>query len=183
LQQAWARYHLARDGLRRQLSPLAAPGFAARVLLAIEREAAPLTVAKRSHWLRWSAGGAIAASVAAAALMVGQPGVDTEHAVAVAAQQSATLASAASTNRTATPAAVPSWLSGNSAGLLSQQASVTLGAPFAESASNPPQQLSAYPSLRRYRTLSNRDGSYLLLLDPGQPATLDGSRQAAAVAH
>ena len=35
LQAAWARYHVARDGLRRQLPPMAASGFAARVMLAI----------------------------------------------------------------------------------------------------------------------------------------------------
>ncbi|NMW24212.1 sigma-E factor negative regulatory protein, partial [Rhodanobacter denitrificans] len=38
LQQAWTRYHIARDGLRRQLPSMAQPGFAARVMLAIEQE-------------------------------------------------------------------------------------------------------------------------------------------------
>lgn len=184
LQQSWAHYHMARDGLRRQLSPMATPGFAARVMLAIDREAAPMVAARRSnHWLRWSAGGAIAASVAAAALMIGQPGVDAERPVASITPQTTAVASVAAASKAATPATVPPWLSGNAAGSLSQQASVTLGVPFGENTSSYPQQLSAYPPLHRYRTLNNHDGSYLLLLDPEQPAGLDTSRQAAVAAH
>jgi sigma-E factor negative regulatory protein RseA len=186
LQEAWARYHVARDGLRRQLPPMAAPGFAARVMLAIERESLPVAAARRpSHWLRWSAGGAIAASVAAAALMVAQPTADVvEHAatVALVSQQpnSAITHGAPATGRAAIPAAVPPWLSGNSAGLLSQQASATLGAPFDVNQPVYTRRLSAYPALRKYRMLDNKDGSYLLLLDPQQQATpVDAPRQAA----
>src|SRR5579859_1216027 len=72
LQQAWSRYHLARDGLRRQLPPLASEDFAVRVMQAIEQEGV-VVHGKRRHWLHWSAGGAIAASVAVAALMIAQP--------------------------------------------------------------------------------------------------------------
>ena len=181
LQEAWARYHIARDGLRRQLPPMAAPGFAARVMLAIEQESLPVAAARRqSHWLRWSAGGAIAASVAAAALMIAQPTGDVEHAaVALASQQpSSTVAHAMpATSRAAFPAAVPPWLSGNSAGLLSQQASATLGAPFDANQPVYTRRLSAYPSLRKYRMLDNKDGSYLLLLDPQQAMPVDAPRQ------
>jgi sigma-E factor negative regulatory protein RseA len=173
LQEAWARYHIARDGLRRQLPPMAAPGFAARVMLAIEQESLPIAVARRqSHWLRWSAGGAIAASVAAAALMIAQPTGDVEHTatVALVSQQpnSAINQAMSATSRAAIPATVPPWLSGNSAGLLSQQASATLGAPFDVNQPVYTRRLSAYPSLRKYRMLDNKDGSYLLLLDPQQ---------------
>ena len=185
LQEAWARYHIARDGLRRQLPPMAAPGFAARVMLAIEQESLQVASARRpSHWLRWSAGGAIAASVAAAALMVAQPTGDMEHAAtaALASQQpnSAIAHAMPATSRAANPAVVPPWLSGNSAGLLSQQASATLGTPFDVNQPVYTRRLSAYPSLRKYRMLDNKDGSYLLLLDPQQQATpVDAPRQAA----
>ncbi|MGH8160015.1 MAG: sigma-E factor negative regulatory protein [Rhodanobacter sp.] len=188
LQQAWARYNLARDGLRRQLPTLAAPGFAARVMLAIEQESMPVAAPRRHHhWLRWSAGGAIAASVAVAALMVTQPTGDTERnttAALPAQQQTHAIAQAVPASRPATPAAVPPWLSGNSAGLLSQQASATLGAPFDVNQPVYTRRLSAYPSLPRYRTLDNKDGSYLLLLDPAQQVTpANSSRQAATVAQ
>ncbi|OOG49010.1 RseA family anti-sigma factor [Rhodanobacter sp. C01] len=172
LQQAWARYNVARDGLRRQLPPLASSGFAARVMLAIEQESMPVAASRRHHhWLRWSAGGAIAASVAVAALMVTQPTGDTERnaTTALTAQpQSRAVAQTAVASRPATPAVVPPWLSGNSAGLLSQQASATLGAPFDVNQPVYTRRLSTYPSLPKFRTLDNKDGSYLLLLDPAQ---------------
>ena len=186
LQQAWTRYNLARDGLRRQLPPLASSDFASRVMLAIEQEAAP-TGARRNHWLRWSAGGAIAASVAAAALMIGQPTADVERSAAAPSQRASSraFADAAPTSKFAVPAAVPSWLSGNSPGMLSQQASATSNAFPGE---NQPvygnSRLSAYPLMHRYRTLNNNDGSYLLLLDPQQqPVSQNPTRQAAAAVH
>jgi len=46
LQHAWAHYHIARDGLRRQLPLMAAPGFASRVMLAIEQESMPVASGK-----------------------------------------------------------------------------------------------------------------------------------------
>jgi sigma-E factor negative regulatory protein RseA len=185
LQQSWARYHIARDGLRQQLPPMASAGFAARVMQAIERESAPAAaISRRSHWLRWSTGGAIAASVAAAALMIGQPTGDAERVTASStAQQTNTVAAVTSISKPTAPAVVPPWLSGNSAGLLSQQASATLGAPFSQNQSAYARRLSTYPSMHRYRTLDNNDGSYLLLLDPEQQAAPGTSRQAAAVAQ
>jgi sigma-E factor negative regulatory protein RseA len=186
LQQAWAHYHIARDGLRRQLPLMAAPGFAARVMLAIEQESMPAANVKtgsgRSRgWLRWSAGGAIAASVAAAALMIGQPTGDPElHAGAPAPRTSSALAKVAPQSKPAIPAAVPTWLSGDSAGLLSQQASATLGAPLDENQPIYARRQFADPSLHRYRTLSNNDGSYLLLLDPSPKVAPSTLRQAVA---
>lgn len=199
MQQAWTHYNLARDGLRRQLPTMASPDFASRVMLAIEQEAMPVG-ARRTRWLRWSAGGAIAASVAAAALMVGQPTADvdrttvasasrTSSAVAIAsssAPSTTSMSSMANVSRmAATPAVVPNWLSGNSFGALSQQASATLGATPGESGSAySSKRLAAYPLMHRYRTLNNNDGSYLLLLDPQQqPASVNPSRQAAAAVH
>jgi sigma-E factor negative regulatory protein RseA len=186
LQQAWAHYHIARDGLRRQLPLMAAPGFAARVMLAIEQESMPATssnsgVRRGGHWLRWSAGGAIAASVAAAALMIGQPTGDAELRAGLATPRTTSaLARIAPQSKPAIPAAVPPWLSGDSAGLLSQQASVTLGAPLDENQPLYARRQLADPSLHRYRTLSNNDGSYLLLLDPSPKVVPSKSRQAVA---
>lgn len=76
LARTWARYHVARDGLRRQIGRLARPDFAARVMRAVEAEPAPSRASGR-RWLRWTAGGAIAAGVAAAALVLVQPGPGT----------------------------------------------------------------------------------------------------------
>jgi sigma-E factor negative regulatory protein RseA len=173
LQYTWVRYHIARDGLRRQLPPLAGPDFSARVLLAIAQEPALALRSRPGPWLRWSAGGAIAASVAVAALMIGRPVGDSELGVTAASHRAGNASLAATAARLATPAAVPPWLSGNSAGMLSQQAAATFGAPLGRN-----QPLTSYPPLHRYRTLENSDGSYLLLLDPGQQPT--PSRQAAA---
>jgi sigma-E factor negative regulatory protein RseA len=183
LQQAWARYHVARDGLRRQLPTVATAGFAERVMLAIEEQSLPVA-GKRSHWLRWSAGGAIAASVAAAALMIGQPTGDAERVVLPGAHQTvATAASPAATVKSSVPATVPPWLSGNSAGLLSQQASATLGEPFGGNQSAYARRLSTYPPMHRYRTLNNDDGSYLLLIDPAQQTMPDNARRTSATAQ
>lgn len=73
LARTWTRYHVARDGLRRQTQHFARPDFAARVMRAVEAEPAPSRASGR-RWLRWSAGGAIAAGVAVAALVLVQPG-------------------------------------------------------------------------------------------------------------
>ncbi|HEY0198888.1 MAG TPA: RseA family anti-sigma factor [Rhodanobacter sp.] len=181
LQQAWARYHVARDGLRRELPGLASADFSGRVMLAIEQQAVPAAT-RRGHWLRWSAGGAIAASVAAVALMVGQPAGDADHGAISGAHHAMASANTAPVAKSSMPATVPPWLSGNSAGLLSQQASATLGAPLDANPSNYARGLSTFPPMHRYRTLDNKDGSYLLLLGP-QPATPDGARQAGAAAQ
>lgn len=188
LQQDWSRYHAARDSLRHELPALASPGFAARVMLAIEQEAAAessvlaVVPARHRHWLRWSAGGAIAAGVAVAALMVAQPRADTgldQVAASTSVQQTRVVSDVMPVSTPAAPAAVPPWLSGNSAGLLSQQASATLGSPFGQSQSVYARRLSGYPSMPRYRTLENNDGSYLLLLDPDQRSTPERSHGAA----
>ncbi len=181
LQQAWSRYHLIRDGLRGRLPPLASPDFAACTSAAIERETLPMT-ARRRHWLRWSAGGAIAAGVAAATLMIGQPANEAGQVMMAqsAQQNTSALASTGSTHAVAVPSAVPPWLSGGSAGLLSQPASATLGSPFAGTPTWQPRQTAGYPPLYRYRTLDGHDGSYLLLLDPAQSAAADAAPLRAA---
>lgn len=182
LQQVWVNYHLARDGLRRQLPIMASSAFAERVMQAIEHESVPAAgPTRRNHWLRWSAGGAIAASVAAVALMIGQPMGDAEQTAVNAAHQAGMFASAtrqsAPTKAAGMPAVVPPWLSGNAAGMLSQRAS------FGEDQSSYPGRIAAYPALRRYRTLDNNDGTYLLLLNQQQPASDPTVPRQAAIAQ
>lgn len=68
----WARYHIVRQVLRRQQMVALSPCFADAVMARLVEE--PHVHARTAPtWLRWGAGGAIAASVAVAALMVTQP--------------------------------------------------------------------------------------------------------------
>lgn len=73
LADTWSRFHIARDGLRHEPSLHASDDFASRVMAVIDAEPATASAAPRRRWLHWSAGGAIAASVAVAALMLSQP--------------------------------------------------------------------------------------------------------------
>ena len=86
----WTRYHVARQALRRQEIVAIRVDFASRVMAQLEAESAP--VAARTPWLRWGSGGAIAAAVAVAALMVTRP-----------AEQPSTAPIAAATNPARTP--------------------------------------------------------------------------------
>ncbi|MEO7200610.1 MAG: sigma-E factor negative regulatory protein [Dokdonella sp.] len=78
LSECWARYHVVRHVLRRQeLVPLRSD-FSALIAARLELEGVPAHSRVRPV-LRWVSGGAIAASVAVAALMVtgpGRPGVE-----------------------------------------------------------------------------------------------------------
>lgn len=170
LQQDWSRYHVARDGLRRELFPLASEGFASRVMQAIEQEGASVQQGKRRHWLHWSAGGAIAAGVAVAALMVAQPagqGAD-RFSAQVASTPSAPAAQNAQVAQSETPAVAPPGLNVYSEVpyKMSQQASATLegdnGTPLYSRNSLTPYRVARYP------VVSNGDGRYLLLIHPDQ---------------
>lgn len=186
LEQTWSRYHLVRDSLRGRLPPLASADFAARTGAAIEREALPAAATRGRGWLRWSAGGAIAASVAAVTLMLGQPPNDIERMMAAqdaAPNLSVPTTSASAAHALATPSVVPPWLSGNAVGGLSQQASATFGgAPFAARPAMQAPTPTTYMPPYRYRALDNHDGSYLLLLDPEQTAPVDAVPRRAAAA-
>ncbi len=72
LRLSWSGYHLTRACLRGELDAVASGDFAERVMGSLEPRTAARTGAER-RWLHWSAGGAIAASVAAMALMVARP--------------------------------------------------------------------------------------------------------------
>ncbi len=171
LQQAWSRYHVSRDGLRRQLPPLASEGFAARVMQAIEQEGVVAGGKPRRHWLHWSAGGAIAAGVAVAALMVAQPAGQPDHlspqvasAPAHATEQDS---GALMATTTGAPAVAPPGLNVYSdvPYHISQQASATLEGDshtlLYSRNSMSPYRVARYPA-------NNGDGSYLLLIHPDQ---------------
>ena len=67
----WERYQVARQALRRQQTFVLRPGFAAAVMDQLVQE--PLVRTRGGQWLRWGTGGAIAASVAVAALVLTRP--------------------------------------------------------------------------------------------------------------
>lgn len=107
----WSRWHLIRACLQSDTRGVPehalGDGFAARVAAAIEGESTPPR--RQRHWARYVGGGALAAGVAVAALMLNVPGprMDAPAAVAPsrsAAQPAATaLADAAPVANTATP--------------------------------------------------------------------------------
>jgi sigma-E factor negative regulatory protein RseA len=190
LLQVWTRYHVVGDSLRQQLPSLVGSGFATRVMQLIEDEQAVSSeiAPHRRDWLRLSVGGAIAASVAVAALMVSQPTArDSGHSTHLASVNTAPQAApraVADVQRSTSSvlSAVPPSLSAYSASSLSQQASATL--------SDPSDNLlfQRYPitaqgySIKGYKALNNQDGSYLLLIDTPQAkvATQSPARQATA---
>lgn len=90
----WTRYHVVRQALRRQDIFALRTDFSSVVLARLDAERMPQT--GRNHWLRWGSGGAIAAAVAVAALMVTRP-----------ADQPAPAQVATTTNPVRAPQAVP----------------------------------------------------------------------------
>ncbi|MGC1548938.1 MAG: sigma-E factor negative regulatory protein [Rhodanobacter sp.] len=188
--QAWARHHVAGDSLRRQLPPLASSGFAARVMLVIDQETAQQELSgassghRRRRLLHWSAGGAIAAGVAVAALMITQPagnGADRAARLTASVTQPSTTTADMNLPPSTAPAAVPTWLNANpSPAEFSQRASMTLGDSSSGPLSPYARSLSPYQQVPRYRTLNEGHGSYLLLIgsDPSSAAP-DHARQAA----
>lgn len=183
LREAWTRYHLARDGLRHQLPAVASAGFAARVEQAIAQEAQAAPNRRLPHWLRWSTGGAIAAGVAVAALMIARPADDGDHLGPALTAQVSPSSEVIARDKPAVPAAVPPWLSADNASRYSQQAAATLGESYGEAAMLPyARSLSPY----RLPAMQGLDsgGGYLLLLDPQQAAAAARApRQAAAGAR
>lgn len=170
LQQAWSRYHMARDGLRRQLPPLASEGFAARVMQIVEQEGAVASGRPRRHWLHWSAGGAIAAGVAVAALMVAQPAGQPDQLSPQVASAPARVAdhdAGTLMGATGAPAVAPPGLNVYSEVPyhISQQASATLEGDnrtlLYSRNSMSPYRVARYPA-------NGSDGSYLLLIHPDQ---------------
>jgi sigma-E factor negative regulatory protein RseA len=177
LLHVWTRYHVAADGLRHQLPAMASSGFATRVMQLIEDEqTASQAAPPRRDWLRLSVGGAIAASVAVAALMVSQPTApDSRHPARFAAtgtvsQPAANAVAVAQRSTSSALSAVPPSLSPYSASNLSQQAAATLSDTSGNSLLQRYPMIGQNYSLKGYKTLSNQDGSYLLLIDTPQAA-------------
>ncbi len=175
LQVRWSRFHLASASLRGELPALASPAFADRVKQAIAAEAASgvATRERRSNWLKLSAGGAIAASVAVVALMANRPSGHSLSALSTAPSM-AKVSEPAPSPTQAAPAAVPAWLSSTNAFRYSQQAAFPAG----DAISPYEQSLSPY-RMNGYRTRQNADGSYLLLIDPTRQPVRRPVREAA----
>ena len=72
LGRCWSGYHLVRQALRRQEIVAVRGDFASSIMSQIEAELVPVQ-ARSVPWLRWASGGAIAASVAVAALVATSP--------------------------------------------------------------------------------------------------------------
>ncbi len=176
LQVRWSRFHVASASLRGELPALASSAFAERVMQAIAAE--PATAAapreRRSNWLKFSAGGAIAASVAVVALMASRPAGHAAVDAPRAAPSVARVSAPDPSPRQAAPAAVPAWLSTTNAFRYSQQAAFPAG----DAISPYEQSLSPY-RVNGYRTRQNADGSYLLLIDPTRQAARRSVREAA----
>jgi sigma-E factor negative regulatory protein RseA len=79
----WTRYHIARHVLRRQPVLAIRADFSSAILAELDAET--VQEAARTQWLRWGSGGAIAAAVAVAALMVTKPSTEPEVATPLAA--------------------------------------------------------------------------------------------------
>lgn len=78
LAPSWSRYHVARYAMRRQEVLALRPDFCEAIFARLQEESLPAR--RRLPLLRWASGGAIAAAVAVAALLVTQPaGVDESH--------------------------------------------------------------------------------------------------------
>lgn len=185
MQASWERFHVVSASLRHELPALASPSFADRVMSAVKDEAAVAQSprGRRHGWLKFSAGGAIAASVAVAALMVSRPSGPTMESapnatsVAQASDVSGSATKSPEQVLSAPPATVPRWLSA------SNPLSITQMASYPQGDSISPYERSVSP----YRVKATRpaaDGSYLILIDPTvhQPARRP-MREAAAGAH
>jgi len=114
LSATWSRWHLIRACLSADSARMAAPrtdnDFAARIAAAIHAEPVPQA---RRHWARYVGGGAIAASVAVAALMLNAPNSRIDAPASMTESRSvpssAVATSLAATAPVANPA-MPAWL-------------------------------------------------------------------------
>lgn len=114
LSACWARFHVIRQTLRKQEIVVLSGSFANRVWAQIEADSTSSSSVQRGSWLRWVSGGAIAASVAIAALLVTQPAMNNES---------------STDNQVATAAAVRSLSPGSSGPLASSPAAASTAPP------------------------------------------------------
>ncbi len=81
LPQHWSRYHVTRACLRRQLNGAVMVDLAEAVMQCIENETISMPSRSATPWMRWVSGGAIAAAVAMAALLLPRPAGHPEPAL------------------------------------------------------------------------------------------------------
>lgn len=123
----WSRWHLIRACLASDASRMSTPrldnDFATRVATALQTEAGPRH-ARQPHWARYVGGGAIAAGVAVAALMLNTPNPRVGAPAPVAQSGPASSAAVATSLAEAAPAGnqpTPSWLLSRQPTVLSAQ--------------------------------------------------------------
>lgn len=167
----WDRYHVMGDSLRHEMHGLADADLAERIMRQID--AASGTPHRRaSHrWLRWSAGGAIAAGVAVAALVVIQPQMRGSQMATTASASSRQAIAASRTTASTTTAStatvdtepmgapsVPRWLSVSpAAAQLAQPAAATFS-PNGRPIRSPEPQGYSSPGLAPYMTIPHARG-------------------------
>lgn len=189
LRAAWSRYHVAGASLRRELpSTLAGDGFADRVMAALESSPHAVAGSGRRRWLQWSAGGAIAAGVAAVALMIAQPQAPTGASSPAATDQAvASVADAApSAAAPSHPTEVPRWLMDPSRAPLAEPAAATVyGGQGSGNAVLPvaySRQMAPYMTLRSYRTVQpSGHGHPAYVWSSAAPASSAASPRAATL--
>ena len=115
LAATWSRWHLIRACLASDSARLPGPvlgnDFASRVSAAVQSEAAPQV--RQRHWARYMGGGAIAAGVAVAALMLNTPNPRVGAPAPVTQSRPAPASAAATALAEAAPAGnqiTPPWL-------------------------------------------------------------------------
>jgi anti-sigma factor RsiW len=126
LSAAWSRWHLIRACLASDSARMSAPkrdsDFAARVATALQDEAVPQV--RQRHWARYMGGGAIAAGVAVAALMLNAPGPRGDAPAPVAQSRPATNSLVPTALAETSPAlnpVTPPWLLSRQPTVLSAQ--------------------------------------------------------------
>ena len=126
LSATWSRWHLIRACLASDSARMSAPkrdnDFAARIAAALQSEAAPQV--RQRRWARYMGGGAIAAGVAVAALMLNVPGPRGDAPAPVAQSRAASGAVVPTSLAETSPArnpVTPPWLLSRQPTVLSAQ--------------------------------------------------------------
>ncbi len=179
----WSGYHVARQALRRQeILPLRAD-FASSIMAAIDAEAVPAIARSRSATLlRWGSGGAIAASVAVAALIATGPGGGSVP--SPAGQQGTVAATQVPAASTTPPPSLPAEFRPPllSPALDAQTASATTGGFSSGGAAPIDPRLQSY-LIRHYDAAGSTGQAgmvpYVLLIVPGQAQQQISVRDAA----
>ncbi len=195
LTAAWERYHLVGDSLRHDLHGLADADMAGRIMREIEAAPGTRTRHASHRWLRWSAGGAIAAGVAVAALVVVQPQMGKQpmqaarSAVSTDAGTVATSGKDAASSSTDVPMSaptVPRWLSASPAAAQLAQPAAANFSPRGQFLGHSEPSGYYSPGLAPYMTIPHSNGGQVVHREsrhwwiqtppPRQPVTPRGWR-------